>query len=624
MMKNRGEKAAGKKRMKRTGLQKILIIGILGFFSVPFLVQAEVTETGPTYGTYPITSMPTLDGAGAKGTDPSFGTSIMRLTDGADGNVGCGIDYSYTPVFNKDSTRLLVICKYGGTNKGVFYEFDPETFTASNPFIGQNFGFYLGNNTLWSGLDPDTIFYRNGEGGGGWYGTELYALNVATRTKTLVKNFVPILPANYGLNQMSRSMDDDKWAFTLVDTAGSYTGYIVWDRSSDTLILDKRNSGTNIVDEVQIDKSGRYLTVANGNGNSQIWDLEATGGPTMTQLTWGTDGFYHYDSGHGKLLSGCYDSPPTLCYRPLATPHDMPKILEVQSYSQLQAHFSMLADNEGWGLVTGEQNTTSGATNCSATITRPFQCELFQVATDGSKTVRRLVHHNSTTIEYDHSAFGNINRDGRFLAWTSDWGNASGRYDVYLAQITPAPVVIPDTEAPSTPTNLTASVDGAAARLAWNASTDNKGVTSYSIFRNGTEIASSTTLSYRDATTVRGMSYIYTVKATDAAGNISAASNPAPIVIPVLLTLSTPTATNITRTGALISWTTNLPTTGVVKYGTSSTNLNLSKPDTTLGTSNNVTLSSLQANKKYYYTVTVTDQSGQNKTSTVRNFTTKR
>jgi hypothetical protein len=37
------------------------------------------------------------------------------------------------------------------------------------------------------------------------------------------------------------------------------------------------------------------------------------------------------------------------------------------------------------------------------------------------------VHHNSTDVDYNHNAFGNISRDGRFLAWTSDWGNTGGR-----------------------------------------------------------------------------------------------------------------------------------------------------------------------------------------------------
>ncbi|OAB42301.1 discoidin domain-containing protein [Paenibacillus glacialis] len=87
---------------------------------------------------------------------------------------------------------------------------------------------------------------------------------------------------------------------------------------------------------------------------------------------------------------------------------------------------------------------------------------------------------------------------------------------------------IGDTQAPSAPTNLTATATSSSQiNLSWNASTDNVGVTGYEIFRNGSIVGSSTSTSYSDTGLSASTTYSYTVKAKDAAGNSSAVSNTA-------------------------------------------------------------------------------------------------
>ena len=84
-----------------------------------------------------------------------------------------------------------------------------------------------------------------------------------------------------------------------------------------------------------------------------------------------------------------------------------------------------------------------------------------------------------------------------------------------------------DTTPPSTPTGLTStSVTASAVSLAWNASTDNVGVVSYSVLRNGSTIGTVSTTSFSDTSVSPSTTYTYTVKANDAAGNASAASAP--------------------------------------------------------------------------------------------------
>lgn len=84
-----------------------------------------------------------------------------------------------------------------------------------------------------------------------------------------------------------------------------------------------------------------------------------------------------------------------------------------------------------------------------------------------------------------------------------------------------------DTTPPSTPGGLAATgTTSSSVSLAWNASTDNVGVTGYVVSRNGTEIATTGTgTTYTDTGRAASTSYTYTVKARDAAGNVSGASN---------------------------------------------------------------------------------------------------
>ncbi|MCN9240607.1 cellulase family glycosylhydrolase [Streptomyces sp. RY43-2] len=113
-----------------------------------------------------------------------------------------------------------------------------------------------------------------------------------------------------------------------------------------------------------------------------------------------------------------------------------------------------------------------------------------------------------------------------------DWTTVNTTKDAYLA-----PVKAPgfasdgggggsDTKAPSTPTNL--AVTGTTATsvsLKWAASTDNVGVTGYDVYRGSTKVGSATSTSYTDTGLTASTTYSYTVKAKDAAGNTSAASN---------------------------------------------------------------------------------------------------
>ncbi|WP_235949567.1 fibronectin type III domain-containing protein [Paenibacillus glycinis] len=85
-----------------------------------------------------------------------------------------------------------------------------------------------------------------------------------------------------------------------------------------------------------------------------------------------------------------------------------------------------------------------------------------------------------------------------------------------------------DTTAPSAPTGLASpSKTSTSVSLSWTAATDNVGVAGYDVY-NGANLAGSTTSTTFTVTGLTaGTAYTFTVKAKDAAGNVSAASNAA-------------------------------------------------------------------------------------------------
>jgi chitodextrinase len=143
-----------------------------------------------------------------------------------------------------------------------------------------------------------------------------------------------------------------------------------------------------------------------------------------------------------------------------------------------------------------------------------------------------------------------------------------GAYEYTGTYIPPAP----DTEAPSVPQGLNATVlSSSQINLSWNASTDNVGVSGYKIYRNGSQIASTTSLNYSDTGLSPSTTYSYTVEAYDAAGNtamssaVSASTQAAPDT-------EAPTIPNGVSASAVspnridVTWNASTDNTGVVGY----------------------------------------------------------
>ncbi len=99
-------------------------------------------------------------------------------------------------------------------------------------------------------------------------------------------------------------------------------------------------------------------------------------------------------------------------------------------------------------------------------------------------------------------------------------GNRSAQATVTAAT---AVCPVPDTQAPATPGNFhTTGQTTTSVSLAWNAATDNIGVTGYGVYRGGALVSSPTGLAATVSGLACGTSYTFAVDAVDAAGNRSA------------------------------------------------------------------------------------------------------
>ncbi|MBU5638984.1 hypothetical protein KOM00_19880 [Geomonas sp. Red69] len=207
---------------------------------------------------------------------------------------------------------------------------------------------------------------------------------------------------------------------------------------------------------------------------------------------------------------------------------------------------------------------------------------------------------DSTTNLYYPAITGYDNATG--------WGSFNGAN--LLAALAPASsITVPKVTVPAAPAGLKASAGNAAVALSWTASS---GATSYNLYRGTaagqegtTPIKTGLTATSFTDSVANGTTYYYKVAAVNSAGT-SALSNEAYATPTAPLAFTSSVYGTIGTTTAKIQWSTNLPSTSVIRYGTSSGSLTKSLSSTALVTSHVVSLSSLARKTTYYFKVSST------------------
>jgi chitodextrinase len=165
---------------------------------------------------------------------------------------------------------------------------------------------------------------------------------------------------------------------------------------------------------------------------------------------------------------------------------------------------------------------------------------------------------------------------------------------------------------PSTPSNLVSrNTTTTGTKLSWGTSYDASGVSGYDIYKGGVYLASTTALTYTVSGLVASTAYTFTVKAKDAAGNISTASNVVSLTTPAIEDTTPPTqptnlvASDITTNSLKLTWTASTDNLGVTKY-------NVYRNGIKIGESSVSTydVTGLYGNTSYSFYVTAQDAAG--------------
>jgi len=233
--------------------------------------------------------------------------------------------------------------------------------------------------------------------------------------------------------------------------------------------------------------------------NSEVRNADTFGVLDLTLHPTGYD--WRFVPEAGKTFA---DSGTTACHGPSGdtTPPTAPANLTATAVSSGQVNLAWTASTDNVG-VTGYNVYRNGAFLASATATS-YSDTTTQASTTYSYTV------------YAVDAAGNVSPASNTAAVTTPGQG--------------------DTQAPTSPTGVTATAASASqVNVGWNASTDNIGVTGYTVYRNGTAIATTsgaTATAYTDTSVAPSTTYTYTIDAFDAAGNHSQPSAGASVTTP--------------------------------------------------------------------------------------------
>ena len=137
---------------------------------------------------------------------------------------------------------------------------------------------------------------------------------------------------------------------------------------------------------------------------------------------------------------------------------------------------------------------------------------------------------------------------------------------------TPAPPLAPatgDTQAPTTPEQISGVPTTTTVALSWSQATDNTGVVGYRVTRNGSLVASPQGSAWKDTGRAPGTTYTYAVAALDGVGNVSSEASLTVTTLTDTARPSTPRNFHkVARRGAYVTfdWSASTDNVGVTRY----------------------------------------------------------
>jgi hypothetical protein len=413
----------------------------------------------------PQPSAPALGAAGTVIVDPTFGTKILRVTDGNTlpeyKNSGFLTPAgSFEVNWNSDTTMFWVHSKAGA----ILFRFDgaafratpvPDPANAAQPLV-------LPGSGPFSFRKPNILYMTRGR--------TVAEYDVNTRAiKTVFDGNAAVPGAGNYAYAPSVSDDDNRICLAFGGQQDTHPYVAVLDRSTgrykvlDTKASRLNGSPTNILlgfglHSAYMDRSGRYVIMSKGQGKLPgasewvVWDVDASRVYEI-QAEWSG----HDASGFGVRVnqSGFFGGTPAFYEEQQWATRGLSES-QINNYSYVldwqqlpSPHQYIYSGHHSWNNARPDAMVpvVGSIVRDSSKTSMPWRMwdnEIIGVATDGSKKVYRFAHHFS---KWDRSNFwddprGNISQDGRFFVFTSNWDKTLGadpwggvRHDVFIVAL---------------------------------------------------------------------------------------------------------------------------------------------------------------------------------------------
>jgi chitodextrinase len=234
---------------------------------------------------------------------------------------------------------------------------------------------------------------------------------------------------------------------------------------------------------------------------------------------------------------------------------------------------------------------------------------------DATKNNYQYFYINSMSKGYTLSDTSKLKlAEGIYTAYVFGYDKDNKSYQSNPVTFTVGTPTVADTQAPTAPASLSATnITQTGFSTTWSAATDNISVVSYVVFRDGILVQNTQSTNFSFTGLTANTTYNITVKARDAAGNISAASTALSVKTLTATTVdtqapSTPTnisASNITTNSFTATWTASTDNVGVVSYDVFRDGVLTQNTQST-----NFAFTGLTANTTYNVTVKARDAAG--------------
>ncbi len=405
---------------------------------------------------------PAIGPAGSIINDPSFGSRILRVTDGKSDPKQVDRPL-YTPSsaeqnsWNKDSTMFYVTTSGGSF---LLYHFDPTTMTAraaNTPQLtwGAEPQFSFRQPNILYGINKRTALFEQ-------YDTSTGRVTELNDPSKCLK----LGPSDHG-SGITVSADDNRFMGTFGPKQDEYPFVYVYDKTQGCRWLNMETGevggqwgpkGTISspdrfpLHNARMAKSGKFLYMTRGGGGSPghfwaVWEIDTL---NVSICSRGCKG--HHVLGYSHIIgTSGLTHPMDTWIRPLnnignATPLISP--LEPGKELWFDSHFS-------WNNVDPQdsipvcfstyQPKNSDTPGAAPLTTGPWDNEIDCAETNGKASrIWRFAHTYSTARNgFWSTPRGNVSQDGRFFMFTSDWEDQLGklpagdkyRTDVFVVEL---------------------------------------------------------------------------------------------------------------------------------------------------------------------------------------------